>query len=66
LALTILTGGAALLAYLVLMFVIPYANTSEEHAAARGLPFNARVLVERAKQKYAQFTHGTGTGTGGS
>jgi phage shock protein PspC (stress-responsive transcriptional regulator) len=55
--LIMLTGGLALLAYLVLMFVIPYANTSEEHAAARGLPFNARLLVEQAKQQYEQFAH---------
>jgi phage shock protein PspC (stress-responsive transcriptional regulator) len=54
-----LTGGAALLVYLVLMFVVPYASTSEEHAAARGLPFNARALVERAKQKYADFASGS-------
>jgi phage shock protein PspC (stress-responsive transcriptional regulator) len=54
-ALFLVTGGLALLGYLVLMFVLPYANTSEEHAAARGLPFNARVLVEAAKEKYAQF-----------
>lgn len=52
------TAGAALIAYLVLMFIIPYANTSEEHAAAHGLPFNARLLVENAKRHYAQFTHG--------
>jgi hypothetical protein len=44
-----------LLAYLALMILIPYASTSEEHAAARGLPFNARALVERAKAKYAEF-----------
>jgi succinate dehydrogenase/fumarate reductase cytochrome b subunit len=50
-----LTGGAAFLAYLVLMFVVPYAQTSEEHAAAHGLPFNARALVERAKEQAAQF-----------
>jgi phage shock protein PspC (stress-responsive transcriptional regulator) len=64
--LALLTGGAAVLAYLVLMFVVPYASTSEEHAAARGLPFNARALVERAKQKAAEFAsgaqwHGAGT-----
>jgi phage shock protein PspC (stress-responsive transcriptional regulator) len=57
--LAFLTGGAAVLAYLVLMFVVPYASTSEEHAAARGLPFNARALVERAKQKAAEFANGT-------
>jgi phage shock protein PspC (stress-responsive transcriptional regulator) len=57
-ALFLLTGGVALLGYVVLMFVVPYASTSEEHAAARGLPFNARALVERAKQKYSQFAQG--------
>jgi phage shock protein PspC (stress-responsive transcriptional regulator) len=50
------TGGAALVAYLVLMFIIPYANTSEEHAAAHGLPFNARMLVENAKRHYSKIT----------
>ncbi len=54
--LVFLTGGMAILAYLVLMFVVPYAKTSEEHAAARGIPFNARTLVEGAKQKAAEFT----------
>jgi phage shock protein PspC (stress-responsive transcriptional regulator) len=58
-AIILLTGGAALLGYLILMFVVPYASTSEEHAAARGLPFNARELVERAKLKYAQFAGGS-------
>jgi phage shock protein PspC (stress-responsive transcriptional regulator) len=57
--LVFLTGGVAIFAYLVLMFVVPYAQTSEEHAAARGLPFNARALVERAKQQAAQFANGT-------
>jgi len=54
-ALIIVTGGLWLLVYLALMILIPYASTSEEHAAARGLPFNARALVERAKAKYAEF-----------
>jgi len=52
------TGGLVLLAYVVLMFVLPYASTPEEHAAAHGVPFNARTLVERAKAKYAQFAQG--------
>ena len=51
----VLTGGLAVLAYVVMMFIVPYANTPEEHAAARGLPFNARVLVEQAKLKAAQL-----------
>jgi phage shock protein PspC (stress-responsive transcriptional regulator) len=54
--LVLVTWGGALLAYLILMFVIPYANTTEEHAAARGLPFNARVLVESTKRHYTQFS----------
>ena len=53
--LVFLSGGLALLAYLVLMFIVPYAKTSEEHAAARGLPLNARTLVERAKAQASQF-----------
>jgi hypothetical protein len=51
----VLTGGLAFLAYILMMFIVPYANTPEEHAAARGLPFNARVLVEQAKLKAAQL-----------
>ncbi len=54
-ALAFLSAGLAVLAYLVLMFVVPYASTSEEHAAAHGLPFNARALVEQAKAKYREF-----------
>ncbi len=53
-----LTGGTVGFVYLVLMFVLPYAKTSEEHAEAHGIPFNARTLVESAKQKAAEFTHG--------
>jgi len=51
----VLTGGLAVLVYSVMMFIVPYANTPEEHPAARGLPFNVRVLVEQAKLKAAQL-----------
>ena len=51
----VLSGGLAVLAYIIMMFIVPYANTPEEHAAARGLPFNARVLVEQAKLKAAEL-----------
>jgi phage shock protein PspC (stress-responsive transcriptional regulator) len=51
----VITGGLAVIAYVVMMFIVPYANTPEELAAARGLPFNARVLVEQAKLKAAQL-----------
>ena len=54
--LAIITWGLWVLAYLVMMFVIPYAETSEQHAAAHGWPFNAEELIGRARQHYAQFS----------
>ena len=51
----VLSGGLAVLLYIAMMFIVPYANTPEEYAAARGLPFNARVLVEQAKLKAAHL-----------
>ena len=52
-ALLILSSGLFGIAYLVLMFVVPTAQTAEDRAAARGLPFNAQELVEQAKRHYA-------------
>jgi phage shock protein PspC (stress-responsive transcriptional regulator) len=57
-ALAILTWGAWILAYIVMMFVIPYASTSEERAAAHGQPFDAQHLIEAAKKQYASFKAG--------
>ena len=57
--LTIITGGVWILVYLVMMFVIPYAQTSEQHAAAHGWPFNAEELIARAKAHYAEFKNST-------
>jgi phage shock protein PspC (stress-responsive transcriptional regulator) len=59
-ALAFLTGGFWILVYLVLMFVIPVAETPEQHAAAHGVPFNAHELIRRAKVKYAELTEHTG------
>ena len=56
--LAFLTGGLWVLVYLVLMFVIPTAETREQQAAAHGLPFNAHELIRRAKGKYAEFASG--------
>jgi phage shock protein PspC (stress-responsive transcriptional regulator) len=53
-----LTGGLWILAYGVMMFVIPFANTDEEHAAATGAPFNAQEVIDRAKKHYAAFKSG--------
>jgi phage shock protein PspC (stress-responsive transcriptional regulator) len=48
---TLLTKGAAIVAYIVMMFVVPEASTAEEQAVAGGLPFNAREVMERAKAR---------------
>jgi phage shock protein PspC (stress-responsive transcriptional regulator) len=56
--LAILTGGAWILVYIVMAFVIPYAQTSEQHAAAHGWPFNAEELIGRAKGHYSEFKDG--------
>jgi phage shock protein PspC (stress-responsive transcriptional regulator) len=53
--LAIVTGGVWILVYVVMMFVIPYAQTSEQHAAAHGWPFNAEEVIARAKSHYAAF-----------
>ncbi|HEY0340893.1 MAG TPA: PspC domain-containing protein, partial [Steroidobacteraceae bacterium] len=53
--LAIVTGGAWVLVYVVMMFVIPFAQTSEQHAAAHGWPFNAEEVIARAKSHYAAF-----------
>jgi len=53
--LTFLTGGFWILLYLVIMILVPTADTFEQRAAASGRPFNAQQLMERAKLKYAEF-----------
>ncbi|HEY0803194.1 MAG TPA: PspC domain-containing protein [Steroidobacteraceae bacterium] len=53
--LTLLTSGIWILVYVVMMLVVPFANTGEEHAAAAGAPFNAQEVIDRAKKHYAEF-----------
>ena len=53
--LTLLTTGIWILVYLIMMLVVPFANTGEEYAAAAGAPFNAQEVVDRAKKHYAEF-----------
>jgi phage shock protein PspC (stress-responsive transcriptional regulator) len=50
----VLTHGAGILAYIVMMFVMPEARTPEARAAAAGTPFNAKEVIERAKRQYAE------------
>jgi phage shock protein PspC (stress-responsive transcriptional regulator) len=54
--LAFLTYGLWALVYLVMMVVIPHANTTEERAAARGMPFNAQELIDQVKKKYAKYS----------
>jgi phage shock protein PspC (stress-responsive transcriptional regulator) len=49
------TFGLALLAYAVLAFIIPYADTAEQHAAAYGLSASAQAFVDQAKRKHESF-----------
>lgn len=49
------TSGFGLLVYIILMFAIPSAHTSEDWAAAHGVPFNAQEIIDRAKREYGKF-----------
>lgn len=50
----LLTKGAAIVAYVVLMFVVPEAKTAEQRADAGGAAFNAKEVIERAKRQAAE------------
>jgi phage shock protein PspC (stress-responsive transcriptional regulator) len=52
---TLLTSGIWILVYVVMMLVVPFANTGEEYAAAAGTPFNAQEVIDRAKKHYSEF-----------
>jgi phage shock protein PspC (stress-responsive transcriptional regulator) len=57
------TGGFTILVYLILIFAMPVASTSEELAAAHGAPFNAQEVIDRAKREYDRFANeGAGAG----
>ena len=51
----VFTSGFAILLYIILMFAVPSAHTSEEWAAAHGVPFNAQEIIDRAKHEYGKF-----------
>jgi phage shock protein PspC (stress-responsive transcriptional regulator) len=46
------TYGAGVLLYLLMMFILPSANTSAERAAAGGTPPTAQEFIRRAKAGY--------------
>ncbi len=53
--LAIITAGAWVLVYLAMMFIVPYANTGEDRAAAFGIPFTVQELIAQAKRNHALF-----------
>ncbi|MEX2273658.1 MAG: PspC domain-containing protein [Vicinamibacterales bacterium] len=52
----LVTQGAGIIAYVVMMFVLPEAKTGEQRAAAGAAPFNARDVMDRAKDQYTKGT----------
>jgi phage shock protein PspC (stress-responsive transcriptional regulator) len=53
---TILTQGAGILIYIVIMLVVPRATTSEQKAAASGSPYTAQDYIDRAREEYTKFS----------
>jgi len=53
--LTIFSSGLWFVVYLVLMFVVPVAQTPEDRAAAFGMPFSTEELISRAKKNFEEF-----------
>lgn len=49
--LTLITSGFMFLVYFALVFIVPYAETSEDRAAAFGAPFSTEEFIGRAKKK---------------
>jgi phage shock protein PspC (stress-responsive transcriptional regulator) len=48
----VITGGWALLLYILAIFIIPTAQTSAERAAAHGVAFNSQKIIEQAEREY--------------
>lgn len=54
--LTILTGGAWVVAYILMAIFIPTADSAQAQAAASGAPFTAQELIDYARKNYHEFT----------
>lgn len=50
--LTVITGGAWIVAYILMALFMPEARTAEDIAAAQGKPFNAKTLLDSAHERY--------------
>jgi phage shock protein PspC (stress-responsive transcriptional regulator) len=53
--LVFVSAGAVLIGYLLMILIIPAAETPEQRAAAYGLPFDAQDVIDRAKSKFSEF-----------
>ena len=56
-AVSMLSFGAGVLLYIVMMFVIPAANTPDEVAAAHGVPATAEEFIRRACEYFRGGGH---------
>jgi len=50
--LTVFTGGAWIVAYVLMAIFMPEARTAEDMATARGEAINAKTLLDGAKERY--------------
>lgn len=57
--LTFVTGGAWILAYIIMMIILPKAETSADMASAYGEPFTAQDVVDRARESYNDISNKT-------
>jgi phage shock protein PspC (stress-responsive transcriptional regulator) len=57
--LTFVTGGGMIIAYIVMMIILPQAETAAEMAAAFGEPYTAQDFVDRAREGYADISNKT-------
>lgn len=53
--LALVSKGWFLLVYAALMLIVPYAETPEQQAAARGRRFTAQDLIDQARRNYDEF-----------
>jgi phage shock protein PspC (stress-responsive transcriptional regulator) len=52
---TFISSGFAIVIYLILMLVLPVAQTPEQKAELRGESFSAQDVLDKAKKKYADI-----------
>jgi len=57
--LAILTNGAWILVYVVMMFIVPVARTADQKAEAHGQVFNVAEFIQNAKERYRYFENDT-------